>query len=306
MVKEKGQVLLKLLTVVLAVKLRRGGWQQGDGRSAIPIAMRGFVVTAGLACCLIAQPVAAAGCGNSGAGFQSWLTDFRKEARHKGISSATLNRALAGVRYDRRVIRRDRSQRSFKLSFKTFYKRRVGAYLMKRARTRLSRHAGLLAKIERRYGVPREILVSIWGLETNFGRDGSGKYSIIQSVATLAYDCRRSEFFKSHLMGALRIVQKGDMTPRQLRGGWAGEIGQVQFLPGSYDKYAVDFNGDGRRDLVRSVPDLLASTANYLKAHGWKRGASWQPGSANFRVIKAWNRADVYARTIALMAKRLQ
>ncbi len=247
----------------------------------------------------------AAKCGNSGAGFQTWLGDFRKQAHRRGISKSTLNRALQGVTYDRRVIRRDRSQRSFKLSFKTFYKRRVGSYLMKRARGKLRRHASLFSRIEKRYGVPREILVSIWGLETNFGRDGSGKYSIIRSVATLAYDCRRAAFFTKHLYGALRIVQKGDMSPRQLRGGWAGEIGQVQFLPGSYDKYAVDFNGDGRRDLVRSVPDLLASTANYLRAHGWKRGRPWQPGTANYRAIKEWNRADVYARTIAVMAKRL-
>lgn len=253
----------------------------------------------------LALPSNAASCGNSGTGFQSWLSDFRSRAQAKGITAATLNRALKGVSYDRRVIRRDRSQRSFKLSFQTFYKRRVGAYLMKRARSRLRQYAGLLSRIEKRYGVPREVLVSIWGLETNFGRDGSGKYSIIQSVATLAYDCRRSAFFTGHLMGAMRIVQKGDMTPAQLRGGWAGEIGQVQFLPGSYDKYAVDFDGDGRRDLVRSVPDMLASTANYLNAHGWRQGAGWQPGSANYKVIKAWNRADVYARTIALMSKRL-
>ena len=255
---------------------------------------------------LAAPPSEAAKCGNSGVGFQTWLKDFRAQARKRGISNRTLNRALAGVSYDRRVIRRDRSQRSFKLSFKTFYKRRVGSYLMKRARVRLRRHASLLSRVEKRYGVPREILVSIWGLETNFGRDGSGKYSIVRSLATLAYDCRRSAFFTKHLYGALRIVQKGDMTPRQLRGGWAGEIGQVQFLPGSYDKYAVDFDGDGRRDLVRSVPDMLASTANYLRAHGWKRGASWQPGTANYSAIKEWNRADVYARTIALMAKRLR
>ncbi len=254
----------------------------------------------------VAVPVHAAKCGNTGAGFHTWLNDFRVRARDRGISNKTLNRALAGVSYDRRVIRRDRSQRSFKLSFKTFYRRRVGSYLMKRARGKLRNHAALLSRIEKRYGVPREILVAIWGLETNFGRDGSGKYSIIRSLATLSFDCRRSAFFTEHLFGALRIVQKGDMTPRQLRGGWAGEIGQVQFLPGSYDKYAVDFDGNGRRDLVRSVPDLLASTANYLRAHGWKRGASWQPGTANYRAIKEWNRANVYARTIALMAKRLR
>ena len=254
---------------------------------------------------LVASPAFAATCGRDGRGFSSWLQDYSSQARASGISKRTLDRALKGVTYDRRVIRRDRSQRSFKLSFNAFYKRRVGSYLMKRARSRQKRYAGLLARIEKRYGVPREILISIWGLETNFGRDSSGKYSIIRSIATLAYDCRRSRFFRGHLLAALRIVQKGDMRPKQMRGGWAGEIGQVQFLPGSYDKYAVDYDGNGRRDLVRSVPDALASTANYLRAHGWKRGARWGPGTANYRVIKSWNRADVYARTIAVMAERL-
>lgn len=247
----------------------------------------------------------AASCGKTASGFSAWLQDFKAEARAKGISNKTLNRALSGVSYDRKVIKRDRSQRSFKLSFEQFYKRRVGSYLMKRARSKLSKHAKLLRRIEKRFGVPPEILVSIWGLETNFGRDGSGKYSIIQAIATLSYDCRRSKFFKRHLHAAMRIVQRGDMSAKQMRGGWAGEIGQVQFLPGSYDKYAVDYDGNGRRDLRRSVPDILASTANYLRAHGWQRGAKWGPGSANYRAIKEWNRADVYARTISLMAAKL-
>ncbi|MEM1307815.1 MAG: lytic murein transglycosylase [Pseudomonadota bacterium] len=248
----------------------------------------------------------AAQCGRTGSGFGTWLAAYKKTARGNGISQRTINRALAGVTYDPRVIRRDRSQRSFKLSFDQFYRRRVGGYLMKRARTRLRRHARLLHRIERRYGVPREILISIWGLETDFGRNGSGKYSIIRSIATLSFDCRRSAFFTRHLNAAMRIVQKGDMTPKQMRGGWAGEIGQVQFLPASYDRYAVDYDGNGRRDLVRSVPDMLASTANYLRAHGWRRGAGWQPGQPNYRVIKAWNRAGVYAKTIAKMAGTLR
>lgn len=252
------------------------------------------------------SPANAAPCGSSGRGFSVWLADFKVEAKRRGISQRTLNRAFKGVGYDRRVIRRDRSQRSFKLSFNAFYKRRVGPYLMKRARTRLKRYQRLLNRIEKRFGVPREILISIWGLETNFGRDGSGKYSIIQSIATLSYDCRRSSFFKRHLHAALRIVQRGDMTPRQMRGGWAGEIGQVQFLPESYDKYTVDYDGDGRRDLRHSIPDILASTANYLRAHGWQRGRSWGRGTANYRVIKEWNRAEVYARTISVMAQRLR
>lgn len=252
-----------------------------------------------------ASDAVAARCGNTGSGFNAWLTAFKSRARSRGISQRTINRALDGVTYDRRVIRRDRSQRSFRLSFDQFYKRRVGPYLMRRARTRLRRHAGLLNRIERRFGVPREVLIAIWGLETDFGSQGSGTYSIIRSIATLAYDCRRAQFFEGHLMAALRIVQKGDMTPGQLRGGWAGEIGQVQFLPGSYDRYAIDYDGNGKRDLVRSVPDMLASTANYLRAHGWQRGAGWQPGQANYRVIRAWNKANVYARTIAVMSARL-
>ena len=253
-----------------------------------------------------AAPATAKSCGNDGSGFSAWLSNFEGQAQSAGISQATLNRALSGVTYDRSVIRRDRSQKSFKQSFEQFYARRVGGGLVASARSKMKTHAGVLASIEKRYGVPKEILVSIWGLETNFGRDGAGKYSIIQSIATLAYDCRRSEFFTGHLMAALRIVQRGDMKPAEMRGGWAGEIGQVQFLPGSYDKYAVDFDGDGRRDLVHSVPDILASTANFMKGHGWQTGGSWEPGSANYGVIKDWNKADVYARTIAVMADKLQ
>lgn len=271
---------------------------------AISFARRAAASTFLLAVCA-ATPTLAKSCGSDGSGFSGWLSDFEGRARSAGISQATIDRALSGVTYDRKVIGRDRSQKSFKLSFEQFYARRVGPGLLNAARAKMRTHAALLSRIEKRYGVPKEILVSIWGLETNFGRDGSGKYSIIRSIATLAYDCRRSEFFTGHLMAALRIVQKGDMSPGEMRGGWAGEIGQVQFLPGSYDKYAVDFDGDGRRDLVHSVPDILASTANFLKGHGWKAGAPWGPGTANYSVIKDWNRADVYARTIAVMADRL-
>lgn len=263
----------------------------------------GTIVVASLA---TASTAIAAPCGSSGAGFDAWLADYKGRAKSQGISQATIDRALAGVSYDRAVIGRDRSQKSFKLSFEQFYARRVGSYLISKARGKLKTHAGLLSNIEKRFGVPGEILVSIWGLETNFGADGSGKYSIIRSIATLAYDCRRSDFFTPHLDAALRIVQKGDMSPGEMRGGWAGEIGQVQFLPGSYDKYAVDFDGDGRRDLVRSVPDILASTASFMKGHGWQRGQPWGPGTANYGVIKDWNKADVYARTIALMAEKLR
>jgi len=245
-------------------------------------------------------------CGNGPEGFSRWLGAMKSQAARQGISQSAIDRALAGVSYDPTVIRLDRNQRSFKLSFEQFYARRVGSSLMNRARQRLSQHRATFDRVEKQFGVPREIVVAIWGLETNFGADTSGRFSIVRSLATLAYDCRRSAFFTPQFLDAIRIVQRGDMTPEQLRGGWAGEIGQTQFLPSPYIKYAVDFDGNGRRDLVNSVPDILASTASFLKGHGWRAGGSWEPGSANYAVIRDWNRAEVYQRTISVMATRLK
>ena len=245
-------------------------------------------------------------CGNGPEGFDRWLAAARVQASKQGLSQRAIDAGLVGVTYDQAVIRRDRGQKSFKLSFDEFYKRRVGTSLMNRARQRLATHRALFDRVEQQFGVPREIIVAIWGLETNFGADTSGPYSIVRSLATLAYDCRRSAFFTPQFYDAIRIIDRGYMTPEQLRGGWAGEIGQTQFLPSPYVKYAVDFDGDGRRDLVRSVPDILASTANFLKGHGWQRGGSWEPGSANYGVIRDWNRAEVYQRTISVMATRLK
>ncbi len=245
-------------------------------------------------------------CGNTGAGFDRWLAAARVQAAKQGLSQRAIDVALSGVTYDQNVIRRDRGQKSFKLSFDEFYKRRVGTSLMNRARQRLNTHRALFDRVEKQFGVPREIIVSIWGLETNFGADTSGPYSIVRSLATLAYDCRRSAFFTPQFYDAIRIIDRRYMSPEQLRGGWAGEIGQTQFLPSPYIKYAVDFDGDGRRDLIRSVPDILASTANFLKGHGWQRGGSWEPGSANYNVIRDWNRAAVYQQTISVMATRLK
>jgi lytic murein transglycosylase len=255
--------------------------------------------------CLPAASAFAAECGNDGAGFAGWLERFKAKAAVQGISGATLATALADVSYDRTVVRLDRSQHSFKLSFEQFYARRVGSALIRRGQGLMRTHKATLDRVEKRFGVPGPVLIAIWGLETNYGADTAGKYSIIRSLATLAYDCRRSEFFTAHLLDALRLVQGGDLTAVELRGGWAGEIGQTQFLPSGYFKYAVDFDGDGRRDLVHSVPDILASTANFLKGHGWQGGQSWEPGSANYAVIKDWNRAEVYQRTISVMATKL-
>lgn len=261
-----------------------------------------------LAAALIAASTGALAqeCGNSGAGFDSWLQRFKSRAAAQGISSAAIASALDGVTYDRTVIRLDRGQKSFKLSFEEFYARRVNNALIARGVGLMRTHDATLDRIEQRFGVPREILIAIWGLETRYGVDASSRFSIVRSLATLAYDCRRSAFFTGQLLDAIRIIQRGDISAAAMRGGWAGEIGQTQFLPTPYMKYAVDFDGDGHRNLVRSVPDILASTANFLKGHGWKAGQSWEPGSANYAVIRDWNRAEVYQRTIAVMASKLR
>jgi lytic murein transglycosylase len=261
-----------------------------------------------LALVLAAAPARsiAGDCGEDAAGFESWLAGFKVKAAQLGISPPTIAAALGDVTYDANVIRLDRSQRSFKLSFEEFYARRVGSALIRRGQALMRTHRATLDRIEARFGVPAPILISIWGLETNYGADSSSRFSIIRSLATLAYDCRRSPFFTPHLLDALRIVDRGDMTPGQLRGGWAGEIGQTQFLPSIYVQYAVDFDGDGHPDLVNSVPDILASTANFLQAHGWQAGQSWEPDTHNYAVIKEWNKAEVYQRTIAIMANKLR
>ena len=168
----------------------------------------------------------------------------------------------------------------------------------------MKQYGSVLGRIEQAYGVPGEVLVAIWGLETDFGAN-TGKFQTIRSLATLAYDCRRAETFRAELMDALRIVARGDLTPSEMRGAWAGEIGQTQFMPSSYLKYAVDFDGNGRRDLLHSAPDVLASTANYLASYGWERGKKWEPGSPNFGVLQQWNKSEVYAKTIATFADQL-
>lgn len=238
------------------------------------------------------------------AGFEKWLGDIRQEAAAQGISQAAIQAGLSGVTFDQGVISKDRGQGVFKQSFEQFAGRMVSAGRLKGGANMLKRHAATLARIEQRFGVPGPVLVAIWGLETDFGAV-RGNLPVIRSVATLAFDCRRTEFFQAHLFDALRIVDRGDLTPAEMRGAWAGEMGQTQFMPSSYIKYALDFDGDGRADLLRSPADVLASTANYLKGHGWVRGGDWQPGSPNFEAIRAWNKSQVYSRTIAYFATKL-
>jgi lytic murein transglycosylase len=244
---------------------------------------------------------AAAPCGS--ASFDAWLSEFKTEAASKGISQAAIATGLAGVTLDQSVLARDRSQRVFNQSFEEFSGRMVPPRLT-RGSNMMKQYGSVLSRIEQAYGVPGEVLVAIWGLETDFGVN-SGKFATIRSLASLAYDCRRADTFRAELMDALRIVERGDLAPADMRGAWAGELGQTQFMPSSWIKYAVDFDGNGRRDLLHNAPDVLASTANYLKSYGWQRGKDWEPGSPNFAVIQQWNKSEVYARTIAYFASQL-
>jgi lytic murein transglycosylase len=249
-----------------------------------------------------AVPAFAAQCNHKG-GFDGFIADFKKEAAAKGVSKNGLA-ALDGVTLDENVLAADKRQHVFNQTFEQFSGRMISRDRLTKGARHMQQHAATLKRIEQQFGVPGAVVVAIWGLETDFGVV-HGKRSVVRSVATLAYDCRRTDKFQGELTDALRIIDRGDMASAQMIGEWAGEIGQTQFLPSSYYKYAVDFDGNGRRDLVNSVPDVLASTANYLKGHGWQRGQGWGPGQPNFVVIKEWNKAEVYAKTIALFADKL-
>ena len=252
----------------------------------------------------LAYPVASALAAPCGTGsFEAWLDDFKTEALAKGISQSAIASGLTGVTLDKSVLSRDHSQKVFSQSFEEFSGRMVPPRLA-RGSNMMKQYGSVLSRIEQSYGVPGEVLVAIWGLETDYGVN-IGKFPTLRSLATLAYDCRRSDMFKAELMDALRIVERGDIAPAEMRGAWAGEIGQTQFMPSSYIKFAVDFDGNGRRDLLRSAPDVLASTANYLASYGWQRGKDWEPGSANFAVIQQWNKSEVYSKTIASFATQL-
>ena len=245
----------------------------------------------------------AARCGGD---FSAFIAAMSRDAAAAGISRPVIDNALAGVTANPAVLDFDRRQHgTFRMSFEHYAATRITPARIRRGKQMLQRHAALLARIERRFGVPGPVLVAIWGLETDFGAGDMGKLPVIRTLATLAHDCRRTELFQGELLAALKILQRGDLPSRDLIGAYAGEIGQTQFLPSSYIKYGVDFDGDGRVDLRHSVPDVLASTANLLKTNGWRAGAPFREGTANFEVMREWNRAVIYRETIFLFAERL-
>ena len=228
---------------------------------------------AGVVLMAASGPVFGAACSDP-ANFSRWLQNFKQQAVAEGVSPEVVSTALQGVIYDRATIGKDRAQGVFSQSFLQFSDRMVSKSRLQTGAALLKKNAKLFRKIEEEYGVPGPVLIAFWGLETDFGAF-MGKMETLRSLATLAFDCRRPEKFTAELIDALRVVERGDLSPAEMRGPAHGEVGQFQFQPSVYYQYAVDFDGDGRRDMIRSNADALASAANYLKGIGWQAGQPW-------------------------------
>lgn len=244
---------------------------------------------------------AAASCGNTADGFAAWKQSFAAEARLEGVGQRGLE-ALANATYSGTTIAADRNQKSFKYSLDKFMQVRGSETIISQGRKRKARDAGFYAALEQRFGVPAGVLIAIHGMETAFG-GFMGDTPVVSAILTLAFDCRRSDFFRPHAIGALRLVDQGSITG-QTKGAKHGELGHTQFLPGNALNYGVDANGDGRVDFY-NMTDALASTANFLRQKGWQPGQGYQEGQPNFAVIREWNAAGVYQKAIAIMAARI-
>ncbi len=250
-----------------------------------------------------ALPAQAAQCGGN---FNTFLSQIAREAQAAGVSRAVIDQAFAGITPDQGVLDFDRRQRgTFRMSLEEYSRTRVIPARIKRAKTLMQRHAQLLSRIERQFGVPRELIMAIWTLESDNGTGDLGKRSVVRTLATLAHDCRRTELFQGELIASLQIVQRGDLPLKDMVGAFAGELGQTQFLPSSYIKYGVDYDGNGHVDLRHSIPDVLASTANLLKVNGWRAGEPYGEGTQNFQVMREWNRSELYRKTMVMMAERI-
>ena len=221
----------------------------------------------------LATPALAATCENTQR-FDQWLSAFKKDAVAQGISPQVIAAASPSLTLDESVLKRDRAQHVFSLSFIKFSDRLISQNRMQNGAKHLKEHAALFARIEHDYGVPPQVLTAFWGLESDFSAN-FGKFNILRSLTTLAYDCRRADFFRGQLIDALRLVQRGDQRVEDMQGDWAGEFGGMQVTASDYLKNGVDYDGDGRRDIIRSTPDMLATAANFLKNLGWQRGQPW-------------------------------
>lgn len=251
---------------------------------------------------LMATPALGATCSNTSSGFDAWKSDMATEAAVEGVGPQGLA-ALAGARYSKATISADRNQKSFKYSLDKFLTLRGADTIIAQGRAKRAKNKSFYDDLEAAYGVPVGVILAIHGMETAFG-GFMGDTNVVSAISTLTFDCRRSDYFRPHMMAALKLVDHGTITADSI-GAKHGELGHTQFLPGNALEYGVDGNGDGIIDL-NNVVDALASTANYLHAKGWQTGLGYAEGEPNFAVIKEWNAATVYQQAIALMAAQIE
>ncbi len=241
----------------------------------------------------------------AGVPFEEWLQHFRQEALASGISGKTVSEALSGISPLQRVIELDRSQPEKKLTFSEYRSRVINDRRIRQGKEMLSRHAQILSQVEKEYGVPAKFIVALWGIETSYG-ENTGGFKVVPALATLAWEGRRGEFFKSELINALRIIDQGHIGAADMKGSWAGAMGQNQFMPSSFYRFAVDYNNDGRKDIWKTEADVFASTANYLSRNGWIADQKWgrfvilpsgfntdMAGLDKKMLIAEWNRIGV-------------
>ena len=255
--------------------------------------------------------------------YDAWVLAFKSRARARGISNRTLNAAFSGAGFLPGVVTRDRNQIESRRTLEDYLSIAASDERISKGRAAFAQHQSVLARIEQRFGVDPYVLTAIWGLESFYG-ERQGEIPVISAVSTLAFDGRRGRFFEAQLVDALKIIQNGDISPRRMTGSWAGAMGHTQFIPTTFTGFAVDFNGDGRRDIWGSDPsDALAGTANYLQRNGWRRGLAWgreDPGgalqpqvggprfttTANFNAIKRYNNSTLYALGVGHLSDRIR
>lgn len=257
--------------------------------------MRIACLGAALSLALMVTPAMAAKCGNTGAGFEAWKKTFAAEAKSNGVNDKAI-KALMATNYATATIKADRNQKSFKYSLAKFMQVRGADAIVSQGRRQKAANAALFKRIEEKYGVPPGPLIAIWGMETAFGRF-TGSQNVLSATATLAYDCRRTEFFQEQLYAMLKLVGSGAVSA-SAKGAMHGELGQTQFMPKNVLKYGGGANLNGKEG-------ALQATARFLVGHGWKPGKGYQPGQANFSAIQGWNAATVYQQAIAIMGKRI-
>ena len=231
----------------------------------------------------------------TGGPYEKWLADFEREAMAQGVSQRTIATAAPFLTYDQKIVNIDHGQRVFSQTFLEFSDRMAAGYRIQMGAAKIKTFAPVFARIDQQYGVPAPVIVAFWALESDFGAN-MGNYHSLSSIASLAYDCRRADRFRSQLLDAMRLIERGDLQPQDMIGSWAGELGQTQMMPSEYYKYAVDYDGDGKRNLLRSAPDVLGSTANYLLGLGWRRGEPWLTEvrvPANMPSGFPWDQADL-------------